>query len=170
MFNVTWPPNALLNNHPTLQQFRSQLSEFRTSNHSDKIEWKWFLAKKFSTNQCYEFLLDGGIRPYISRTIWKIKIPKKIKFFLYLAFHDKILTRSNLAKWGWKGKNICPHEWSFSREVWLLLLHGLQPIDLPTSLSALWINWRSHECRRHLTKGLDILLAARLWSLWKEQN
>lgn len=36
--------------------------------------------------------------------LWKIKVPAKIKVFMWLANMKSILTRDSLAKKGWKGE------------------------------------------------------------------
>ena len=48
-----------------------------------------------------------GIKVKLKDTIWSIKIPLKIKLFIWLLFNDKILTRDNLAKRGWMGNDRC---------------------------------------------------------------
>lgn len=149
----------------------------------DTIEWKWFSTTKFSTKQCYLFLQDGGIRPFFSNIFWKIKIPEKIKYFVYLCFLDKIQTKANLVKHGWKGKVNCSlcgsnpetveHlllQCTFSRVVWTTLLQNLRLQELPQNQILLWSSWRSDERACNLQPGLDILISATQWALWKERN
>jgi hypothetical protein len=41
--------------------------------------------------------LDTNVVPH-NRYLWKIKIPLKIKVFLWLLYREEILTKSNLVK------------------------------------------------------------------------
>jgi hypothetical protein len=40
----------------------------------------------------------GAIKPVDIHCVWKLKVPPKIQFFLWLLFHNKLLTRDNLVK------------------------------------------------------------------------
>ena len=155
------------------------LKEVRFSNRSDSINWKWFSVKTFSTKYCCRFLLDGGVRPPFSKIIWKNKFPPKVKYFLYhLSLLDKILTKTNLVKRGWQGKNSCSlcdssieiadHlflQCPFSRKVRAFLQDNLHFRDLPQTQYLLWNNGRSEDL---LDNGLATLLAMGLSCLWKE--
>jgi hypothetical protein len=46
----------------------------------------------------YAVVNFGGIKPVDIQCVWKIKVPPKIHFFLWLLFHNKLLTRDNLVK------------------------------------------------------------------------
>jgi hypothetical protein len=39
--------------------------------------------------------------------LWKIKIPLKIKVFLWLLYREAILTKDNLVKRSWHGNEMC---------------------------------------------------------------
>jgi hypothetical protein len=61
---------------------------------------------KFSVSSMYQALLDTDIVPYNSY-LWKIKIPLKIKVFLWLLYREVILTKDNLVKRTWHGNEMC---------------------------------------------------------------
>lgn len=42
-----------------------------------------------------------------SFTIWKSKIPFKIKIFLWLVKHKKVLTKVTMSNRGWNGDTAC---------------------------------------------------------------
>jgi hypothetical protein len=50
----------------------------------------------------YGDMLNGQIR-YLLKYIWKIKIPLKIKIFMWFLSKKVLLTRDNLAKRNWNG-------------------------------------------------------------------
>ena len=99
-------------NHDVLLAFHSsvELHEFIECMESlqphlgkDKVEWALTANKIFSIKSCYNFLNDGGLRSSLSADIWQVAAPYKIKIFVWLATHDKTLSRENLGKQGWSG-------------------------------------------------------------------
>jgi hypothetical protein len=54
----------------------------------------------------YQALLDSNIVPHNSY-LWKIKIPLKIKVFVWLLYRDSILPKDNLAKRNWHENEMC---------------------------------------------------------------
>ena len=49
--------------------------------------------------------------------IWRQELPLKLKCFIWLALHDKILTQSNLSRRGFYGPGICPICMLYSQDV-----------------------------------------------------
>ena len=62
----------------------------------------WTLQQNglFSVRSMYLALMDDSILP-INRPLWKLKIPLKIKVFIWLLHCGVILTKDNLAKLNW---------------------------------------------------------------------
>jgi hypothetical protein len=54
----------------------------------------------------YQAMLDIDIVLY-NICPWKIKIPLKIKVFLWLLYREVILTKDNLVKQNWHGNEKC---------------------------------------------------------------
>ena len=54
----------------------------------------------------YLALMDDAVLP-LNRPLWKIKIPLKVKVFLWLLHRGVILTKDNLAKRNWNGSKLC---------------------------------------------------------------
>ena len=102
-----WPLLSAGPLEESVQSLRLAMSSMDLSTDQDTIHWKWFSQQQFSTKKYYNFIMDGGIRPAISQIPWKIKVPEKVKYFLCLSINDKILTKSNLIKRGWKGADRC---------------------------------------------------------------
>jgi hypothetical protein len=61
--------------------------------------FKWNLTKSglFSICSLYLYLIDTPL-PFLHRKLWKIKIPLKIKIFLWFLQRGVILTKDNLAR------------------------------------------------------------------------
>ena len=56
----------------------------------------------------YLALMDDAVLP-LNRPLWKIKIPLKVKVFLWLLHRGVILTKDNLAKRNWNGSKLCSY-------------------------------------------------------------
>jgi hypothetical protein len=54
----------------------------------------------------YQAFLDTNIVPHNSY-LWKLKIPLKIKIFLWLLFREAIFTKDNLVRINWQGNKMC---------------------------------------------------------------
>ena len=54
----------------------------------------------------YAALMDEKVLP-INQPLWKLKIPLKIKVFIWLLHRGVILTKDNLARRNWKGSMLC---------------------------------------------------------------
>jgi hypothetical protein len=72
----------------------------------DVGEWDLHQNKKFYVNSMYLALMSNGIIRQ-SNPLWKLKIPLKIKVFLWYLGRGVILTKDNLARRNWKGNKLC---------------------------------------------------------------
>ena len=78
-----------------------------TDNRADRVIWALEKKNLFTTKSLYRFLTDRGVKSRVAGSIWKSKVPLKIKFFLWQLLNDKLQVAVNLAKKGWKGSMIC---------------------------------------------------------------
>lgn len=110
----------------------------------------------------------------------KLKIPLKIKVFLWYLQKGVTLTKDNLAKRNWQGSVRCcfcssletiQHlffDCQFARFVWntLRFTFGIQP---PTGFSNMFGSWLNGLCLHH-RKQILLGAAALCWSLWLNRN
>jgi hypothetical protein len=68
------------------------------SSESDTLVWKSEPNGVFSVKSMYAIINFRGVVPVHVHSIWKLKLPPKIHFFLWLLVHNKNLTRDNLVK------------------------------------------------------------------------
>lgn len=85
----------------------SYSSVFTDTTHPDRIIWRWKSTGQFYVHSLYTWLDYGGMKDKVYTTLWKTKIPLKIKIFMWLVKEGKILTKDNLAKKGWSGNMTC---------------------------------------------------------------
>lgn len=70
---------------------------------ADVPKWRFNALGIYTVKSLYKFLNHGGILPTVIPDLWKIKIPLKIRVFLWLVCNNKVLTRVNLVRRGWSG-------------------------------------------------------------------
>jgi hypothetical protein len=120
----------------------------------------------------------GGIQTIDIHCVWKIKVPPKIHFFLWLLSHNKLLTRDNLVK----RKNVddltcvfcneiesCQHlffDCVVAANMWEKVLDALG-LNLNISnihdVAALWADRKKY-------KKCNLIFAAVLRAIWITRN
>ena len=68
----------------------------------EEFRWKLDRSGFFSVKSHYLGLINQNT-PSLNKDLWKIKIPLKIKIFLWYLKRGVVLTKDNLAKWNWHG-------------------------------------------------------------------
>ncbi|KAJ3698414.1 hypothetical protein LUZ61_002119 [Rhynchospora tenuis] len=61
----------------------------------------------FSFSSAYRTLSDSGIRSTYNESLWKMKVPPRVKVFLWLLLADRLLTQVNLMLRGWPSIQEC---------------------------------------------------------------
>ena len=129
----------------------------------DKFTWRLNNNGIFTVKLFYEDLLNGHTR-YLRKYFWKLKIPLKIKIFLWFLNRKEILTKYNLIKRRWTGCKKCVFcdvdestehlfiKCSFARDIWRLV-HFTFNVYPPSYISNMFGNW---------LKGIDKVTKARI--------
>jgi hypothetical protein len=73
------------------------------------FEEKWGLDKKgrFTTASLYRELTFPGMENKEVMSIWKAKIPMKIKIFLWSIYSDCLPSAEQLVRRNWPGEELC---------------------------------------------------------------
>ncbi len=167
--------------------FRECLSSFTSSAAPDSVVWRWCPQGTFNPRNAYKFLMFDGVDDRRVRHLWSIRIPPKVKIFLWLVNRNRILTADNLSKRGWVGPSVCclcgraskclSHLFffcPFARAAWSWNLFS-EPCTLSSFLNTVggladrWIKARLSVKgrRKHL---LDLCIAATCWEIWLARN
>ena len=115
-----------------------------------------------------------------NRYLWKLKIPLKIKIFLWFLFNGVTLTKDNLAKRQWNGSTKCcfcnmdetiQHlffDCHFAKFIWrvVFISSGINP---PSSISYLFGNWLV-GINRKLMYLLLVGASALCLAIWLSRN
>ena len=55
----------------------------------------------------YREIINGGSLQLINKSLWKLKLPLKVKVFLWFLHRGVILTKDNLVRRNWHGNEKC---------------------------------------------------------------
>ena len=73
----------------------------------DVMHWILEQRGKYTTRSLYKAINFGGVKDLVLMKIWRCHIPLKIKFFLWMAFNDRIQAAVQLKKKKWSGPEEC---------------------------------------------------------------
>jgi hypothetical protein len=74
-----------------------RLINIRLTDRSDIFKWSLNSSGQFFVSSMYQVFIDTNIVSNNSY-LWKIRIPLKIKVFIWLLYREAILTKDNLVK------------------------------------------------------------------------
>ncbi len=152
----------------------------RLSNVKDTLSWKLNKSGVFSVKSFYRALMiQGSGFPF--KKIWKFKIPPRVKVFLWLVLKNSILTKDNLLKRGWKGKDsncqFCSGQetiehlflnFPVARFLWRVV-GSVFNLKIANNIHHLFGGWLCGFNKGD--KGLIVVgVAALIWALWKARN
>jgi hypothetical protein len=166
----------------TLQQWQEVkrlVDDFQLEDEADGVRWKVGSSGKFRVKDLYLQLRAEGSFP--QKFLWKIKIPMKVRIFLWEVLKNSILTKDNLLKRGWTGNEQCQFcceketinhllfGCGLAKLAWQVVLcafHLNRPPDRVDDLFGGWIKSFPLNLRNLVLCGAGALC----WILWKTRN
>jgi len=153
------------------------MSEVTLSEEEDQIIWAYSSSRKYSVQSLYAVVNFRGIFPVFVSSIWKLHIPPRVQFFLWLLSKNKLLTRDNLAKRRSVNDNtclLCSEKESINHVFFeccvakLVLDYISEILGLSIghdfeSVASFWLANKKH-------KVTNTISVAVLWSFWKFRN
>ena len=145
----------------------------------DEFRWKLDRSGIFSVKSHYLGLINKNT-PSLNKDQWKIKIPLKIKIFLWYLRRGVVLTKDNLAKRNWHGNQQCCfyHEnemiqhlffdCRFTRLVWATV-YVAWGLPHPRDVSSMFGNW-TIGIPKEYKQLVPVGAAALCWSVWRCRN
>ena len=146
-------------------------------NDEDALIWKFNSNGAYSSQSLYKIVNFTGIVSVHVPTLWHLKIPPRIHFFLWLLSKNKLLTRSNLSLRRKVDDQTClfclenesVHHLLFScvvaRQFWVCISEAIGK-DVGNSFESIGSLWLSNK--RFLVDNM--FCAAAMWGLWKLRN
>ena len=99
--NLSWHRDLIGNKLAMWNNLASRLPTLELSQERDAFRWNFDQTCVFTVKSHYLGLIHQDI-PNLNKRIWKLKIPLKIKNFLWYLKRGVILTKNNLAKRNWQ--------------------------------------------------------------------
>ncbi len=90
-----------------LRNFKDTLTGAQLSDSRDCFRWRWTPSELFSVKSMYLFLQDTGVSDKRFVLLWKLKIPLKVKIFVWPVLRRRVRTADRLLKRGWNGPGLC---------------------------------------------------------------
>jgi hypothetical protein len=157
----------------------TRLMMFQLTDVEDAFRWSLTTSGVFSVKSMYTDLLNEHTC-YLKKYIWKIKVPLKIRIFMWFLHKEVILTKDNLSKRNWHGCTKCSFcdqdetiqhlffSCPFAKIIWriIYMTFNLPP---PSSVSNLFGNWLNGVPKKD--KGhIRVSVCALLWAIWTVCN
>lgn len=146
--------------------------------------WKWTTSGLFSCASAYKTMHHSGLISATQSTLWKIRIPMKVKIFIWLMLDNKILTQQNLHSRRCPiqvGCHLCSNQsmetrdhlmwdckyasalWQGLRAHYNIILRG------NSDIGEAWIQTGKPLSQRHRARW-NVIWAAGARALWRERN
>ena len=103
--NISFRRNLVGANLRDWHRIVASLQDVNLPEESDVFVWGLNASGSFTVKSMYAALINNGIR--VSQDIWQIKVPMKIKVFLWYLKKGVVLTKDNLARRNWNGDRKC---------------------------------------------------------------
>jgi hypothetical protein len=128
-----------------------RLMNVHLSDEPDSFKWNLATTGIFFVKSMYADYMNGHT-VFLKKYLWKIKVPLKIRIFMWFIYKKVILTKDNLAKRRWTGCSKCVFCGSketidhlfischFSCLVWRVV-HFTFNIPPPMNITKLFGNW-----------------------------
>jgi hypothetical protein len=74
------------------------VSTVSMSENEDAMIWQFQSSGIYSSQSLYNVINFRGVIPVFIPSVWKLTVPPRVHFFLWLLSKNKLLTRDNLEK------------------------------------------------------------------------
>jgi hypothetical protein len=153
------------------------LVEGLTLNDEEDIIWAYSSKGNYSVQSLYALVNCRGVLPIYVQAVWKLNIPPRVQFFLWLVSHNRLLTRDDLQKQrevNDKSCLFCSELESVShllfdcfvlKHVWLVIpdILNMNIGGSYESVAKFWVANKKHVVTNFIS-------AAVMWTLWKLGN
>jgi hypothetical protein len=145
----------------------------------DVFVWKLTTNGVFSVKSMYTDMMNGHT-VFLRKYLWKIKVPLKIKIFMWFLYKKVILTKDNLAKRNWNGCKNCVFcdsnetinhlffDCPFAKLIWRTIQYtfNIPPPANVTNMFGNWLNGVDKISKGHIRTGICALM----WAIWNCRN
>ena len=156
-----------------------RLMDVQFSDEKDSFIWGLTDAGKYTTKSMYLDLLNGHT-PFLRKYIWKLKVPLKIRIFMWFMYRRVLLTKVNLSRKNWQGSTKCcfcdkaetvQHLFiscPMAQVIWRIVYMAFNIIP-PKNITNLFGNWLSGVTKKDKS-NIRVGVCALLWAIWHVRN
>jgi hypothetical protein len=156
-----------------------RLMEVQLSEEPDKFVWRLTENGKFSVKSFYVDLMNDHT-VFLKKYIWRLKVPLKIRIFMWFLNKKVLLTKDNLAKRNWTGSMKCAFcssdesiehlfiKCPFAKLIWRVV-HFTFSISPPANIKNLFGNWLNGLDKKTKAR-IRVGVCALLWAIWNCRN
>jgi hypothetical protein len=149
------------------------------SEEKDIFVWKLTTSGSFTVKSMYEDYMNGHTI-YLRKYIWKLKIPLKVKIFMWFLHRKVILTKDNLARRNWNGCMKCAFcdssesinhlffDCPFAKLIWRVIQFTFNIVP-PTNVTNMFGNWLNGVDKVSKFR-IRIGFCALMWAIWNCRN
>lgn len=159
------------------QVLLSFLSNFIPNQEEDQHIYMLEPSGSYSVKSFYNMINWGAVRTPVWKSFWKIMAPRRYLVFLWMAYHNKVLTRDNLSKRQVVEDITClfcaesesvAHLFFYcivAKEIWTVIAEIFN-FAIRCSMSDLAVLW----CVDNKKSVVAISCVAVIWSIWTLRN
>jgi len=103
--NISFRRNLVGTNLRDWHRIVASLQDVNLQGKRDAFVWGLHSSGRYSVKSMYAALINNGVK--VSQDLWQIKIPTRIKIFLWYLKRGVVLTKDNLARRNWNGDTRC---------------------------------------------------------------
>jgi hypothetical protein len=147
------------------------------SEEEDQMIWQFSSNGIYNVQSLYRIINFRGIQPVLVSSIWDIRVPPRVQYFIWLLSKNRLLTRDNLGKRRKVDDSTClfceEHEsiqhlffdCVVAKQLWgsLSEILGVQLGGTLDNIGKFWLSSKKNGV-------LNICTSAAFWSLWKLRN
>jgi hypothetical protein len=176
--NISFRRNLVGANQRVWLRIVASIQELNLEEQRDVFIWGLHASGSFTVKSMYAALINNGVR--VSQDIWHIKVPMRIKIFMWYLKKGVVLTKDNLVRRNWNGDKTCcfchlpetiQHlffDCAYAKFLWraVHLLCGFSP---PLGMSDLFARW-SKVANKRINSLLLTAASAICWAIWLTRN
>lgn len=161
-------------------EIKNLCDDIELKEENDSLFWSLTADGKYTIKSFYNQLAVNNLN-FPFKFLWKVKIPPKIKVFLWLAVRNSVLTKDNLIKGGWGEGSKCVFcgagetvdhlllHCSVAKFLWSILQCTFNLRYIPVDTKIQFTTWLSQFGEERILK-VCVGISALLWSIWTCKN
>jgi hypothetical protein len=103
--NISFRRGLVGNNRTLWYRLVVKVAHIRLGNDQDIFSWGLHQSGIFSASSMYKVLITDS-RVWFNTLLWKLKVPLRIKIFLWCLIPGVVLTKDNLIRRNWSGNKL----------------------------------------------------------------